>query len=26
MSKLDYTARDYIKKRLWKRIYQLKIM
>ena len=26
MSKLDYKARGYIKKRLWKRIYQLKIV
>jgi hypothetical protein len=25
MSKLDYKARGYIKKRLWKKIYQLKI-
>jgi hypothetical protein len=26
MSKLDYKARGYIKKRLWKKIYRLKIV
>jgi hypothetical protein len=26
MSKLDYKARGYIKKRLWKKTYQLKIV